>query len=78
MGKSKHFIGQPILGQLISCLDKEKVLKISGQLNGERYVKSFYAWHHLVVMIMRFYSLREITVATEAESRKLARNIYNR
>ena len=76
MGKSTHFIGQPVLGQLIKCIGKEKILKISRAKDGERYVKSFDAWQHLVVMlyavIMRFDSLREIAAATEAESRKLS------
>ncbi len=76
MGKSTHFIGQPILNQLLSHFDKEKVLQISRESGGERYVKSFDAWNHLTVMlyaiIMRFDSLREITSATMMESRKLA------
>jgi len=75
MGKSTHFIGQPILGQLINFLDKAKVLEISRLHGGERYVKTFDAWSHLVVMlyavIMRFDSLREITSAMMMECRKL-------
>lgn len=75
MGKSTHFIGQPILGQLIKSLDKCKILQISRNKGGERYVKSFDAWQHLVIMlysvITRFDSLREISAVTEAESRKL-------
>ncbi len=42
---------------------------------GERYVKSFNGWHHLLTMlyavIMRFDSLREIELAIAAEVRKL-------
>lgn len=76
MGKSTHFIGQPGLGQLIKCISKEKILKISCAKDGERYVKSFDAWQHLVVMlyavIMSFDSLREIVAVKEAESRKLS------
>ena len=44
-------------------------------MGGERYVKTFDGWQHLVVMlyavIMRFDSLREIMASTLAEARKL-------
>ena len=76
MGKSTHFSGQPLLRQIISFLDKDKVLRLSRKHGGERYVKRFDGWQHLVVMlyavIMRFDSLREIVIATLAEARKLA------
>ncbi len=75
MGKSSHFIGQPLYCQLIKLLDKSKILQISRKMGGERYIKSFNAWSHLVVMlyavIMRFDSLREITASLLAEARKL-------
>lgn len=76
MGKSTHFIGQPLLRQIINFLNKDKVLRLSLKHGGERYVKRFDGWQHLVVMlyavIMRFDSLREIVIATLAEARKLA------
>jgi hypothetical protein len=76
MGKSTHFFGQPVYGQLIKCLDKAKILQMSRKHGGERYVKSFDGWHHLVTMlyavIMRFDSLREIEASMLAEVRKLA------
>ena len=76
MGKDTNFFGQPILNQLLNYLNKSKILEISRNKGGERYIKSFNAWHHLVVMlyavIMRFDSLREITSATMMEWRKLA------
>lgn len=76
MGKSTHFIGQPLLRQIINFLDKDKVIRLSRKHGGERYVKRFDGWQHLVVMlyavIMRFDSLREIAIATLAEARKLA------
>jgi len=75
MGKSTNFIGQPLLCQLLKFFDKDKILRLSRKNGGERYVKSFDGWHHLVVMlyavIMRFDSLREITASTLAEARKL-------
>ena len=75
MGKSTHFSGQPLYGQVIKLLDKSKILEISREKGGERYVKRFDAWTHLVTMlyavIMRFDSLREISVSLLAEARKL-------
>jgi hypothetical protein len=75
MGKSTHFIGQPLYSQVIKLLDKAKVLQISREYGGERYIKRFDAWTHLVVMlyavIMRFDSLREISTSLQAEARKL-------
>ena len=75
MGKSTHFIGQPLYSQVINLLDKSKILKISREYGGERYIKRFNSWTHLVVMlyaiIMRFDSLREISTPLRAEARKL-------
>ena len=76
MGKSSHFSGQPLYGQVIKLLDKSKILEFSREKYGERYTKRFNCWIHLVVMlyavIMRFDSLREITTSLLAETRKLA------
>ena len=76
MNKGKHFNGQPMYGQLISLLDKHEILKFSREKKGERYVKRFDAYQHLVVMlyavIKRFDSLREITDSMFPEARKLA------
>lgn len=47
MSKGTHFIGQPLFGQLISLLDKSKILKFSREKDGERYVKHFNAWQHM-------------------------------
>lgn len=75
MGKSTHFSGQPLYCQVIKLLNKSKVLQHSRVKGGERYVKRFDGWTHLVVMlyavIMRFDSLREITASLQAEARKL-------
>lgn len=76
MGKSSHFSGQPLYGQVIKLLDKSKILQFSAEKGGERYTKRFNCWVHLVVMlyavIMRHDSLREITTSLMAEARKLA------
>ena len=76
MGKSTHFLGQPLYGQVIKLLDKAEILEISRKNGGERYIKRFDAWTHLMTMlyavIMRHDSLREISVSMLSESRKLA------
>ena len=76
MGKSTHFFGQPVYGQVTNLLDKSKILQISREKGGEHYVKSFDAWSHLVTMlygvIQRFDSLREIETSLKAEARKLS------
>lgn len=75
MGKSTHFFGQPVYGQLIKSLDRDKIIEISRKHSGEKYVKSFDGFTHLLTMlfavIMRFDSLREIEAAMTAEVRKL-------
>ena len=75
MSKSTHFFGQPIYGQFTKFLNKEKILQISRNHGGERYVKSFDGFTHLLTMlyavIMRFDSLREIETSMIAEVRKL-------
>ena len=76
MGKSSHFSGQPLYGQVIKLLDKSKILQFSQENGGERYIKRFNVWVHLTVMlyavIMRFDSLREIIASLLAEARKLS------
>lgn len=63
-------------GQVIKLLDRSKILRISSKNGGERYIKRFNCWVHLVVMlyavIMRFDSLREITASLLAETHKLS------
>lgn len=75
MGKSTHFFGQPVYGQLIKSLDHDKIVEISRKHGGERYVKSFDGYTHLLTMlyavIMRFDSLREIETTMITEVRKL-------
>ena len=75
MNKGTHFFGQPVYVQLIKCLNKEKIIEMSRNHGGERYVKSLDGWHHLLTMlyavILRFDSLREIEASMLAEVRKL-------
>ena len=44
MGKSTHFIGQPMYNQALKLLDKSKILRISREKGGERYTKRFNGW----------------------------------
>ena len=75
MPKSSNFFGQPIYGQLIKSLDREKIVEMSRKHGGEKYVKSFDGYTHLLTMlyavIQRFDSLREIETSMTAEVRKL-------
>ena len=63
-------------GQLLNLLNKQKILRFSRENGGERYVKHFDAWQHLVIMlyavIRRFDSLREITDSMFPEARRLS------
>ncbi len=75
MNKGTHFIGQPVYGQLLNLLDKEKIVEISRENGGERYVKKFDVWQHLAIMlyavIKRYDSIREITGGMLPEVHKL-------
>lgn len=75
MGKSIHFFGQPVSSQLIKSIERDKIVEMSRKMGGEKYVKSFDGYIHLLTMlfavIMRFDSLRKIEVAMTVEIRKL-------
>ena len=62
MSKSSNFFGQPIYGQLIKSLDREKIVEMSRKHGGEKYVKSFDGYTHLLTMlyavIQRFDSMQ--------------------
>ena len=75
MGKSTHFFVHPVYGQLIKSLDRDKIVEMSRKMCGEKYVKSFDGYVHLLTMlfavIMLFDSRREIEAAMTSEVRKL-------
>ena len=48
MVKGKHFFGKPVYGQLIKYLNKDKIVEMSRNHGGERYIKSFDGWHQLL------------------------------
>ena len=66
MRKSRILFGQPIYGQLVKSLNRDKIVEISRKHGGEKYVKSFDGYTHLLTMlyavIQQFDSLREIEV----------------
>ena len=76
MGKSTHFIGQPLYLQVINLLDRAKILQISREQCGEHYTKCLSVCIHLIVMlyavIKRFDSLRKIMTSLLAETNKQA------
>lgn len=75
MGKSTNFSGQPILNQLLMFLDKGQIRKISKSHGGDRYVKKFTTYNHVVVMLFvaleGYQSIREVLVGLLANAHKL-------
>ena len=51
MNKSSHFVGQPILSQLLSLIDRSRVNRIAKQECSDKYYKTFKTWDHLVAML---------------------------
>lgn len=76
MGKSTNFSGQPILNQLLTFLDKGQIKKISKVHEGDRYVKKFCTYNHVVVMLFTalegYSSIREVIVGLLANAHKLS------
>lgn len=66
MGKNTNFSGQPILNQLLMFLDKGQIRKLSKTNGGDRYVKKFCTYNHVVVMLFvaleGYQSIREVIV----------------
>ena len=75
MGKDTNFIGQPILGQLLSFLDKGKIRKASKALKADRYVKRFDSYTHVVVMLFAvfegYHSIRDTVLGLLSNTVKL-------
>ena len=75
MSKSTHFSGQPVYSQVIKLLDRSKILQISRDTGGERYIKRLDGYTHLIVMLFgvlkHFDSLRELEIGMKAEVNKL-------
>lgn len=75
MGKSALFSGQPIFSQLINFIPKQKFSSIVKSHDGDRYVKKFDSFHHLITMLYSEFqncdSLREIEVGILGVMEKL-------
>lgn len=67
MGKSTHFYGQSVLGQLISLIDDKILIRNSIKYNSDRYTKRFTTKDHLISMLFCVFakcsSLREVSGA---------------
>lgn len=76
MGKSTNFSGQPILNQLLFFLNKGQIKKISKNHEGDRYVKKFTTYNHVVVMLFvaleGYSSIREVIIGLLANAHKLS------
>ncbi|MEN1785213.1 MAG: DUF4372 domain-containing protein [Bacteroidota bacterium] len=74
MNKSRHFIGQPIIKQLLKLIPYELVCQGSNHFSSDRYYKTFKTYDHLVCMLYATLggvsSLRELsTVLLACEGR---------
>jgi hypothetical protein len=69
MNKSIVFTGQPIFTQLLKFIPRDKVQRLAGQLNTDRYYKRFKTYEHLVTMLYTCFhgckSLREVTTGMQ-------------
>jgi len=76
MGKSTNFSGQPIFNQLLTFIDKSEIRKIAKDHGGERYVKKFTTYNHLVVMLFvafeGYHSIREVILGLLANAHRLS------
>lgn len=67
MGKSTHFFGNSVFGQLISLIDSKIISDSVNSCNSDRYVKKFTTKDHLISMLFCSFakctSLREVSGA---------------
>jgi hypothetical protein len=75
MSKSSHFVGQPILSQLLKNINKGKIAELVVTHHSDRYYKKFTTWTHLVTMLYACLSncrtLRELSTGMMACEGKL-------
>lgn len=50
MGKGTHFLGQPILNQLLNYFNKQNILQVSRESGGERY--EIQVWMTLIANLL--------------------------
>lgn len=70
MRKDRNLTGQPILSQLLSFIDRNRVNRLSVRYQSDHYYKRFKTYQHLVTMLYAIYhkctSLREVTTGMQA------------
>ena len=75
MSKDTNFSGHPVLSQIIKLINRDKVHKLATTTKVNRYVKSFDAFTHLVVMIYAALSgaksIRQVVEGFEANVTRL-------
>ena len=75
MSKDTNFSGHPVLSQIIKLINRDKVHKLATTTKVNRYVKSFDAFTHLVVMIYAALSgaksIRQVVEGFEANVSRL-------
>ncbi|GAH49233.1 unnamed protein product [marine sediment metagenome] len=49
MNKNTNFNGQPLFGQLINYLNRQKINKIARECESDKYTKKFSTYKHLIV-----------------------------
>ena len=75
MSKDTNFSGHPVLSQIIKLINRDKVNELATTTKVNRYVKSFDAFTHLVVMIYAALSgaksIRQVVEGFEANVTRL-------
>jgi len=75
MPKNTNFTGQPIIGQLLTFMNRARIQAISTKHDADRYVKKLTTYKHVIVMLYTVMegcsSLREVIVGLLADSHKL-------
>lgn len=76
MSKDKHFIGQPIFGQLLQYVDKGAIRRLAKSLQADRYVKKLDGLTHFITIFYAvaggFDSLREVVISLLSNATKLS------
>jgi hypothetical protein len=75
MGKSIHFTGQPVFGQLLQLVPKNIIRSVAKEHSSDRYYKRFKTYEHLVTMLYSSFqkcqSIREVVTGMMACSTRI-------
>lgn len=75
MSKSTNFTGQPIFGQLIKFIDRQRINTIAKKNESDKYTKKLTTYKHLIVMMFvalnGYQSIREAITGLLANAHKL-------